>query len=129
MHNVTAGKLLEESAIMGFPSHYSICPSQLKYQMKNFWLRVGVLHEQLLRNAPWAPLCHMRNMVCLCSWCTEQFINYFSRKLSVFFKFKGIINSYNCLLENANFSKQLITNKTTNNSKQLITNKTSCIIK
>ena len=29
IHNVVACKLMEESAIMGLPSHYSICPFQL----------------------------------------------------------------------------------------------------
>ena len=37
------------------PSHYSICPSQLKYQMKNFWLKTGVLYEQLC-SVPFATL-------------------------------------------------------------------------
>ena len=44
--NVAACKLMEESAILGPPFHYSICLSQLKYQMKN----LCVLYEQLLGN-------------------------------------------------------------------------------
>ena len=57
IRNVTACKLMEESAIKGLPSHYSICPSQLKYQMKIVWLKASVLYEQLLSSAPYATLC------------------------------------------------------------------------
>ena len=46
--NVTACKLMEETAIKGFPSHYSICSYQLKSQMKNIWLKANVLYQQLL---------------------------------------------------------------------------------
>ena len=80
IHNVTACKLMEERAIKGLPSHYNICLSQLKYQMKNFWLKASVLYGQLLSSAPYAALC-------LCSLHTEQFINYFGQKLTFFFKF------------------------------------------
>ena len=66
---------------MGIPSYYSICPSQLKYQMKKFWLEVVVFKEQLLSSVPYATLC-------LCSLYTEQSINYFGQKLTFFFKFK-----------------------------------------
>ena len=71
---------------MGLPSHYSICPSQLMYQIKNFWLKANVLYEQLLSSV------HMRHVVpyatvCLCSLYTEQSINYFVQKLTFFFKF------------------------------------------
>ena len=41
--NVNACKLVGDSASMGLPSHYSICPSQLKYQMKNFWLKASCM--------------------------------------------------------------------------------------
>ena len=34
IRNATACKFMEESAIKGLPSHYSIFPSQLKYQIK-----------------------------------------------------------------------------------------------
>ena len=39
---------------MRLPSHTSICPSQLKYQMKFFWLKASVLYEQLLNSVPYA---------------------------------------------------------------------------
>ena len=68
---------------MGLPSHYSICPSQLMYQIKIFWLKASVLYEQLLSSV------HMRHVVpyatvCLCSLYTEQSINYFVQKLTFF---------------------------------------------
>ena len=77
MHNVTASKLMEESAIEGFLSHYSICPSQLMYQMKNVWPKASVLYEQLLSSVPY---------VCLCSLYTEKSINCFVQKLTFSFK-------------------------------------------
>ena len=46
IRNMTACKVMEDTAIMGLPSDYSICPSQLKYQIK-FWLKANVLYEQL----------------------------------------------------------------------------------
>ena len=58
---VTACKLMEENAIKGLPFHYSICPYQLKYQMKMFWLMPRVLYEQLLSRVPYATLCPIRN--------------------------------------------------------------------
>ena len=51
MDVVIAWKRMLKNAIMGLPSHYSICPFQLKYQMKNFWLKTSVLNEQLLGSA------------------------------------------------------------------------------
>ena len=45
----------------GLPSHYSICPSQLEYLMKNVWLKASVLHEQLLSSVPYAILCPICN--------------------------------------------------------------------
>ena len=65
---------------MGVPSHYIICPSQLMYQIKYFWLKASVLYEQLLSSIPYAT-------VCLCSLYTEQSINYYVQKLTFFFKF------------------------------------------
>ena len=62
---------------MGVPSHYIICPSQLMYQIKYFWLKASVLYEQLLSSVPYAT-------VCLCSLYTEQSINYFVQKLTFF---------------------------------------------
>ena len=79
IRNVTASKLMEKSAIKGLPSHYSICPSQLKYQMKKFWLKASVLYEQLLSSVPYA-------LVCLWSLYTEKSINYFGQKWTFFFK-------------------------------------------
>ena len=61
IRNVTACKLMEESAIKGLPCHYSICPSQLKYHMKKIWLKARVLYEQLLSSVPYARLCPIRN--------------------------------------------------------------------
>ena len=58
---MTVCKLMEESAMMGLPSHYSICPSQLMYQIKTFWLKATVLYEQLLSGVPYATLCPIRN--------------------------------------------------------------------
>ena len=54
-------KLMEESVIIGLPSHYSICPFQLMYQMKNFWLKASVLYEQLLCSVPYGTLCLIHN--------------------------------------------------------------------
>ena len=59
IHNVAAFKLTEEFAIMRLPSYYSICPSQPKYEVR------------------------------LCPLYTEHFINYFSQKLTFFFKFNN----------------------------------------
>ena len=50
---------MEEGAAKGLPPHYSICPSQLKYQIKKFWLKASVLYEQLLSSFPDATLCPM----------------------------------------------------------------------
>ena len=61
IRNVAACKLMEESAIMGLPSQYSISPSQLTYQIKIFWLKASVLYEQLLSSVPYATLCPIRN--------------------------------------------------------------------
>ena len=55
--DMTACKLMEESAIMGPLSHRSICPSQLKYLIKTFWLQASVLYEQLLSSVPYTALC------------------------------------------------------------------------
>ena len=63
LHNMAASKLMEESAIMGLPSHYSICPSQMKYQIKQFWFKASVLYEQLLSSVPYATLCTICNSV------------------------------------------------------------------
>ena len=63
IRNVTACKLMEESAIKGFPSHHSIRPSQLQYQMKKFWLKARVLYEQLLSSVPYATLCPIHNSI------------------------------------------------------------------
>ena len=54
-------KLIEESAIIGLPSHYSICSSQFKYQLRNFWLKAHVLYEQLLSSVPYATLGPIHN--------------------------------------------------------------------
>ena len=83
--NMTACKLME-SAIMGLPCHYSICPSHLKYQMKKFWLKASVVYEQLISNVPCATICPIRNGM-LCSLYNDSFINYFGQKLTFFFKF------------------------------------------
>ena len=61
--NVAACKLMEESAITGLPSHYSISPSQLMYQIKKFWLEASVLYEQLLSSVPYGTLCLIRNIM------------------------------------------------------------------
>ena len=60
---MTVCKLMEKSAIKGLPSHYSICLSQLKYQMENFWLKLSVLYDELLSSVPCATLCPIRNGV------------------------------------------------------------------
>ena len=39
-------KVMEESAIKALPSHYSICPSQLKYQMKKFCLKADMSGQE-----------------------------------------------------------------------------------
>ena len=80
VYSMNACQLIEESVIKGLTSHYSICPSQLKYQIKKIWLKTSVLYEQLLSSAPYATLC-------LCSFYTEQSINYIGQKLTSFFKF------------------------------------------
>ena len=59
--NANVCKLIEESAIMGLPSHYSIYPSQLNYQIKKFWLKASVLYEQLLTSVIYATLCPILN--------------------------------------------------------------------
>ena len=61
MHNVTACKLMEVSAVKELPFHYSTCLSQLKHQIKSFWLKASMLHEKLLSNVPYATLCPIRN--------------------------------------------------------------------
>ena len=61
--HLAAYKLMEECAIMGLPSHYSICPSQLMYQTKKFWPTANVLYEQLLSSVPYTTLCLIRNGV------------------------------------------------------------------
>ena len=62
----------EESAFMGLPSHHSICPSQLKYQMKKLWLKESVLYDQLFSSFSYATLFTIRNgifMLFAYSWC------------------------------------------------------------
>ena len=61
IRNVTACELMEENTIMGLLSHYRICASQLKYQMRKYWLKANVLHEQLLSSVPYTTLCPIRN--------------------------------------------------------------------
>ena len=61
---------------MGLPSHYSICPSQLKYQMKKKLIKASVLYEQF------EAVYHTQHFVqyatlCLFSLYTEQSIKYF----------------------------------------------------
>ena len=63
IHNVAACKLMEDSAIVGLPSHYSICPSKLMYQIKKFWLKASVLYEQLLSSFPCTTLSHTQQYV------------------------------------------------------------------
>ena len=63
IRNVAACKLMEESAIMRLPSHYRICPSQLMYQIKIFWLNASVFYEQLLSSVPYITLCPIHNSV------------------------------------------------------------------
>ena len=60
MRSMTACKLMEESGNKELPSHYSICPSQLKYQIKKFSLKVNVLFKQLLRSVTYAALFFIR---------------------------------------------------------------------
>ena len=55
-------KLMEESAIIGLPSHYNIGPSLLMYQIKKICLKASALHEQHF--VPYV-------MVWLCSVYTE----------------------------------------------------------
>ena len=50
---------------MGLSSHYNICPSNLKYQMKKNWLKESVLHEQ-------QELSHMQHMSHL-----QQYVYFF----------------------------------------------------
>ena len=59
--NVTACKLIKESAIMGLPSIIAYVP-QFKYQMKIIWIRASALYEQLLSSAPYTTLC----LICNC---------------------------------------------------------------
>ena len=64
IRNVTACKLMVlivYSAIMGLPSRYSMCPSQLKCQMKNFWLKLSVLFQELLSSVTYATSCPIRS--------------------------------------------------------------------
>ena len=63
IRNVTPCKRMEEGAIKGLASHYSICPSQLNYQMKHFWLKASVLYEQLSSSVPDATLSHTQRYV------------------------------------------------------------------
>ena len=58
---MTACKLMEESDVKELPSHYKICPSQLEYQVKSFWLKASVLYGQLLSSVPYATLCPICN--------------------------------------------------------------------
>ena len=99
IRNMTASKLTEESAIKGHLSHYSICPSQLKHQMKfGFWIKASVLYEQLLSSVPSMQHFVPYTTVCLWSLYTEQSINYFGQKLTFFFKFSkfqhGLLKIY-----------------------------------
>ena len=70
---------------MGLPSHSSIYPSQMKYQMKKFWLKADVLYEQLLISVPYAARRPVPNGTY--SLYTEQSINYFAQKSTFFLKF------------------------------------------
>ena len=72
IRNMTACNLMQESAIKGRHTHYSICPSQLKYQMKRFWFKAREQHY-MQHFVPYAT-------VCLWSLYTEQSINYFGQK-------------------------------------------------
>ena len=60
IRKVAACKFMEDSAIMGLPSYFSICLSQLMCQMKIFWLKASVLYEQQLSSVPYATLCPIR---------------------------------------------------------------------
>ena len=85
MRNEIACKLIEESAIKGFPSRYSIYSSQLKYQMKKVWLKASVLYM-----SNYLVVSHMQHFapyatVCLWSLYAEQ--STFGQKLLFFFKF------------------------------------------
>ena len=71
---------------MRLPYHYSQCPSQMKYQMKKFWLTASVLYEQLLSSVPYATLFPICNGM-LYSLCNEKSIDFFGQKLTFFFKF------------------------------------------
>ena len=42
-------------------TYSNICPSQLKYQMKNFWLKASVLYEQLLSRVLYTTFCPIGN--------------------------------------------------------------------
>ena len=74
--NMTVCKLMEERAIMGLPSHYSICFSQLRCQMKKCWLKASVLYEQLL-NSVYATLCpiHQNMFVFFVYWTICQLLS------------------------------------------------------
>ena len=74
--SVAACKLMEESAILGLPFHYSICLSKLKYQMKN----LCVLYEQLLGNV--STLSHMQQYDYVLSILNKSSIAFSSNLLS-----------------------------------------------
>ena len=42
-------------------TYSNICHSQLKYQMKNFWLKASVLYEQLLSRVLYTTFCPIGN--------------------------------------------------------------------
>ena len=85
--NMAACRLMGDSTIMGLPSHYSICPSQFMYQIKQ---KFG--SRQVCCMSNYSVVSHTQHfvpyaMVCLCSLCNEQSMNYFVQKLTFFFKF------------------------------------------
>ena len=64
-----------------------ICVSQLKYQMKKYWLNANVLYEQLLSSVPYAStLSHMQQYIYVLCILNNPWI---WSKLTFFFKFKN----------------------------------------
>ena len=59
--NMTPYKLMEEHAIMGHPSHYSIGPSQLKFQKKRCGLKASAFLNKY--SVPYATLCPIHNAI------------------------------------------------------------------
>ena len=76
IRNVTACKLMEDTAIIGLPSYYNICPSQWKYQMKKNWLKTSMLYEHLISSVPYATPCPIHNIMIMLSvyWTTHQLL-------------------------------------------------------